>query len=194
MARYRVGLETRRRILDATREMLGDGGVEGVTLKAITDRAGVGAGSFYNLFESKEQAVLEVVRDAITAVDPDPSGLGQESLDDLVAAFVEFFVGGESADVARIYLQMAVGAGLTDERMAGHVRRSHHARVERFAEAVRRERPELDPASARIRAERLLAALTGFALTSLLDPDFDLRTNSQALLAFVRRTGRDASH
>lgn len=189
MARYRVGLETRRRILDATRETLGDGGIDGVTLKAITDRAGVGAGSFYNLFESKEQAVLEVVRDAIEAVDPDPSGRGDESLDDLVGAFVEFFVGGDSADVARIYLQLAVGAGLTDERMAGHVRRSHHARVERFAEAMRRESPGLDVGQARVRAERLLAALTGFAVTSLLDPSFDLPSNTQALLAFVRRGG-----
>lgn len=189
MARYRVGLETRRRILDATREMLGDGGVEGVTLKAITDRAGVGAGSFYNLFDSKEQAVLEVVRDAIAAVDPDPSGRGEESLDELIGAFVEFFVGDESADVARIYLQLAVGAGLTDDRMAGQVLRSHRARVERFGEAMRRERSDLEPVEARARAEQLLAALTGFALTSLLDPSFDLRRNSDALLVAVRRSG-----
>lgn len=190
MAHYRVGLETRRRILDATRELLGELGFEAVTLKAITDRAGVGAGSFYNLFESKEQAVLEVVRDAIAAVDPDPSGLGEETLEDLVRAFVEFFVGGESGDVARIYLQLAVGGGLTDERMASRVRRSHHARVERFAAALRRDREELSADAARAAAERVLAALTGFAVTWLLDPGFDLRTNSEFLLEAVRREGR----
>ncbi len=39
MARYRVGIETRTRILDAVRHLLGDVGFDGTTLKAITDRA-----------------------------------------------------------------------------------------------------------------------------------------------------------
>ena len=43
MARYRVGLETRERILGATRELLAEGGVDAVTLKAIAARAEVGA-------------------------------------------------------------------------------------------------------------------------------------------------------
>jgi AcrR family transcriptional regulator len=140
VAHYRVGLQTRARILTATRELLGEVGFDGVTLKAITDRAGVGAGSFYNLFDSKEQAVLEVVRDAITAVDPDPSGLGRETVEDLTDAFVAFFTSSETATVARIYLQLAFAGGLTDEAMASRVRRSHRARVARFADAVARER------------------------------------------------------
>ena len=36
----------------------------------LTDQANVGAGSFYNLFDSKEAAVFEVVHEAIEAVGP----------------------------------------------------------------------------------------------------------------------------
>lgn len=179
MARYRVGLETRERILSATRSLLGEVGFEGVTLKAITDRAGVGAGSFYNLFDTKEEAVFEVVREAITAVDPDPSGLGRETVADLVDAYVSFMTDGSG--IARIYLQIAVGGGLTDERVAGRVLKSHRARVQRFAEAIRREAPEIDEAEARDRAERLLGSLTGLAISWFYDPAFDLARHAHRL-------------
>jgi AcrR family transcriptional regulator len=180
VARYRVGLETRQRILDATREILVECGFDGVTLKAITDRANVGSGSFYNLFESKEEAVFEVVREAITAVDP--GGETDESVRDLIDAFVAFIAGASTA-LARIYLQLAIGGGLTDERIARRVLRSHRARVERFADAVRRERPDWSTERSRAQAEALLAALTGFAVTSLLDPDFDLEGHAAGIWA-----------
>ena len=120
MGRNRVGVRTRRRILDATRALLAEeGGDENVTLKAIQDRAGVGAGSFYNLFETKEEAIFEVVKEAIAAVDPDPSGEGIESIEDLVGAFAKFL--DDNPLVARIYLKLAVGGGLTDRALADRV-------------------------------------------------------------------------
>ena len=129
MARYRVGLETRARILAATREVLGEHGLESATLKAITDRAGVGAGSFYNLFGSKEEAVLEVLREALVAVDPDPEGMGQETLDDLIDAFVQFVTDPRSASLARIHVQLASSA-LTDPNITERMVRSHRRRVD----------------------------------------------------------------
>jgi AcrR family transcriptional regulator len=180
MARYRVGLETRERILAATRRLLSEVGVEGVTLKAITDQANVGAGSFYNLFDSKEEAVFEVVREAIEAVDPDPEGAGTDTLADLVDAFVTFMTG--STPIARIYLQLAVGRGLTDPNVAHRVMRSHHRRVERFADAWMREDPSLSLDEAERRAQVMLSALTGLGLSMLLDPSFDMRTHALDLL------------
>lgn len=181
MARYRVGLETRERILDATRTLLAEQGANDVTLKAITDRAGVGAGSFYNLFDSKEAAVLEVVRDAIEAVDPDPAGLGRERVEDLVDALVSFFVDPRTEVAARIYLQLAVAGALQDETMAARARRHHQARVGRFAAAFAREHPDLDAAAAGQHAERLLAAVMGACMVWLLDPSSDLRTHARSL-------------
>ena len=186
MARYRVGLETRRRILDATREVLAEAGLNDLTLKAITERAGVGAGSFYNLFDSKEAAILEVVREAIEAVDPDPAGLGKERVEDLVEAFVSFFVDPRTALAARIYLQLALAGALTDEAVAARVARHHRARIERFAAALAREHPELDAPEATRLAERLLAALMGTCLTWVVDPELELRTHAGALLAAIR--------
>lgn len=175
MARYRVGLETRARILDATRDVLSEVGLENATLKAITDRAGVGAGSFYNLFASKEAAVFEVLREAIAAVDPDPQGEGEESLDDLIAAFVAF-VRGAAAPLARIHLQLT-GSALADEQVAERLRRSHLRRVERFAAAVGREHPDVPAAETVALAELLLGALMGLALRSIMDEDFDFEAH-----------------
>jgi AcrR family transcriptional regulator len=180
MARYRVGLETRDRILHATREVLGEQGLDRTTLKAITHRAGVGAGSFYNLFDSKEEAVLEVLREAIMAVDPHPDGIGQEALDELVDAFVSFVV-GPTATLARIYDQLAASA-LTEQRIASRLQRSHQRRVERFTAALRRSRPGLDVTAARTHAEVLLAALMGLALRYVLDPDFDIEGHAAELV------------
>jgi AcrR family transcriptional regulator len=183
VARYRVGLETRERILSATRRLLSEVGIEGVTLKAITDRARIGAGSFYNLFASKDDAVFEVVREAIEAVDPDPAGEGTDTLEELVDAFVTFMTG--SSPIARIYLQLA-GRGLTDPAVAARVLRSHRRRVERFADAYRRELPELSEQEAAARAETLLGALTGLGMTALLDDRFDMASHARSLLPGTR--------
>lgn len=184
MARNRVGVRTRRRILDATRALLAEeGGEESVTLKAIQDRAGVGAGSFYNLFETKEEAIFEVVKEAIAAVDPDPSGEGSETIEDLVAAFGAFL--DRNPVVARIYLKLAVGGGLTDRGLADRVLRSHRERVRRFGDAlVRAGVPEAEAPAA---SERLLTALTGFAIHAQLQPDFDFEAHATALSATIVR-------
>lgn len=189
MARYRVGLETRRRILDATREALAEDGLNDLTLKAITERADVGAGSFYNLFESKEAAILEVVREAIEGVDPDPAGLGKERVEDLTEAFVSFFVDPRTALAARIYLQLALAGALTDATVAARVERHHQARVDRFAAAFAREHEDLDAAGARRLAERLLAALMGACLTWVVDQGFPLRDHAMQLLEAIRPGG-----
>ena len=177
MARNRVGLETRDRILAATRDLLAEGGLEGATLKAICQRAGIQPGSFYNLFGSKDEVVLTVVRQAITAVDPDPSGTGTDSVSDLVAAYVRFIT--EEEPLARVYLRIAVGGALTDGAMAGRVLRHHQARVARFADAM--DRASLDEGNA-LRAEAVVAALNGYALQSLLDPGFDFAVHAERLV------------
>ncbi len=180
MARYRVGLETRARILAATREVLGEQGLESTTLKAITDRAGIGAGSFYNLFDSKEAAVLEVLREAIVAIDPDPAGLGNETLDDLIHAFVGFVTSPASASLARIHVQLASSA-LTDPMIADRMVRSHRRRVERFAAAIVRDQGDVAQVEAERHAEILLAALTGLALQWIWDPSFDYAAHADCL-------------
>lgn len=181
MARYKVGIETRGKILAATRLLLGDVGFDGTTLKAICDEAGIQSGSFYNLFASKDEAILTVLREAITAVDPDPSGQGTNTVAELVEAYVEFV--GRADGLARIYVQLAATAGTSDERLKGRVLRHHEQRISRFADAFQRERHDLTAEQGRTEAEMLVATLNGMALNWSLDPSFDLRAFADRVLA-----------
>lgn len=177
MGRYRVGLETRARILDAARQVLAEEGLEGTTLKAVCGRAGVGAGSFYNLFDSKEEMVLEVVGEAIGAVDAEP---GEDTVAGLVRTYVRFVT--EAPVPARIYLQLAVCGALTDPVLAHRVLGHHDRRVSRMTSALLREGQAADASEAGRQAEMLLATLNGLALHRLLDPDLDMAGYAEALL------------
>jgi len=52
------------RILDAALELFAERGYHGTTVPSVMDRAGVGGGSLYRLFESKEALVNAVFREA----------------------------------------------------------------------------------------------------------------------------------
>jgi AcrR family transcriptional regulator len=181
MARYRAGLETQEKILEATRSLLAETGLEGITLKGICDRAGVLPGSFYNLFGTKEEAVVTVVRQALEAVDPDPAHRGRDTIEDLVEAYINFIEG--QPVLARIYIQLAVAGSADDHRLRGRILRHHANRLDRFTEGLARSRPGLARAEARRRASFLLAALQGLAIWEMLDPGFDFAANARDLLA-----------
>jgi len=179
VARYQAGIRTEQRIVEATRQLLGEVGLEGTTLKAICERAGVRAGSFYNLFESKEEVVLRIVKEAIRAVDPHPSGNGEESLAELVDAYITFIT--DQSTLARVYLKIALTGAVNDDGLGTRVTRHHRRRTQRFAEAMGREHPELADEDVLAHTEVLLAALNGLAFAWLVNPDLDFRRH--ALLA-----------
>jgi AcrR family transcriptional regulator len=180
--RNRAGIETRERILSATKRLLAERGLDGVTIKGICDAAEVHAGSFYNLFESKEQVVLTAVRDAIMAVDPHPSGEGNDTTEELVDAYIRFVM--DDQDLARVYLTVAVSGGLTDPAIRTRVLRHHHDRHARFVSALVRERPDIAADKATQLIDALLAALNGYAFQWLLDPSFDFENHARQLLGF----------
>ncbi|MDX1689490.1 MAG: TetR/AcrR family transcriptional regulator [Acidimicrobiia bacterium] len=180
MARYKAGLETRRRILAATRDALAEHGPDGTTLKVICDRAGVQPGSFYNLFPSKEEAILTVVREAIEAVDPHPDGVGVDTPDELVEAYVTFLE--HQPLLARVYLQIALTGAVADGHVLGRIRRHRERRVERFTDAIARAEGLTDRSEAERRAVMLLATLDGLAVATFLDPSLDVRKRAAGLL------------
>jgi TetR/AcrR family transcriptional regulator, repressor of fatR-cypB operon len=53
-----------RRILDAATALFAEAGYHGTSIPDVMDRAGVGGGSLYRLFESKEVLINAVFRDA----------------------------------------------------------------------------------------------------------------------------------
>jgi AcrR family transcriptional regulator len=181
VARYQVGIQTETRIVDAARELLSERGLEGTTLKAICERADVRSGSFYNLFDSKEEVVLRVVAEAIAAFDPHPGGVGSETVGDLVEAYVSFVTG--QPELARIYIQVAITGGMNHSGAAARFLRHHEARVERFAAAYARAEPTIDLKEANLRAEVLLGALDGLAIRWILDLGFDFAGHAGAAAA-----------
>jgi AcrR family transcriptional regulator len=189
--RYKAGLETRDRIIGATRRLIAAGGLEKTTIKAICEEAGVLPGSFYNLFDSKEQAVLTVVRDAIDAVDPDPGREGTDTVDDLVDAYIQFLE--DDADLASVYIRIAL-SGARDQELQGRVLRHHEGRVARFASAIRRQYHDVSEAEAHRKAETLVVGLNGVALHGTVAPGFDIATHARALAAEVTAPGLSGRH
>ncbi|MFP5331741.1 MAG: TetR/AcrR family transcriptional regulator [Acidimicrobiia bacterium] len=183
--RNRAGEETATRILDAARAILARSGPEAATVKAICDAAKVRPGSFYNLFDSKETVILEVVKEAIVAVDPDPERTGRDHVTDLVEAFVRFVE--DRGDLARVYITVGLSGGITDAGIRSRMIRHHSERVARFTAALRRDRPDLSEPEAQRTVEALLAALNGYTLQRMLDPDFDFAGHAKALLEMEPR-------
>ncbi len=179
--RNRAGLETRDKILSAAKTVLAERGLDGLTVKAICDRAGIRAGSFYNLFDSKEQVTLTIVREAITAIDPDPDRTGTDHVRDLVEAYITFVE--SQPELAKVYLTIALSGGLTDGSLTQRILRHHQERLDRFFDALRRDRPDLDESAVRERSEALVAALNGYAFHEVLDPKFDFAGHARRLLS-----------
>lgn len=55
-------IPTRQRLIDATVELLAEGGYAAATVNALTARAGVAAGTLYRHFGSKEELFVEIFR------------------------------------------------------------------------------------------------------------------------------------
>ncbi len=175
--RYRVGMETRTRILDATRQLLSELGIDAITIKAICERADILAGSFYNLFGSKEEAVLTVIGETIQEVDGGDHA--NETLEELVGRYVRFVTRNEV--IARVYLRIAIAGGLGEGSLRNRILGHHRARVDRFEAALQRSVPGAKTSD----AEAILAALNGYALHHMIDPGFDLPGHAATLVKTV---------
>ncbi len=182
MARYQVGIKTEARIIEATQSLLAEGGMDAATLKAICDRAEVRSGSFYNLFDSKEDVIIHVVRESIDAVDPDPDHAGTDTVDDLVSAYIQFL--REEPELAKVYVMAALTGVDSGNRAPKRFLRHHLRRVERFADAMARADETLGATESEVQAELLLGALDGLAFRWALDNGFDF--TSYARLAADR--------
>lgn len=58
--RQRLALETKRKIIYAARQLIGEKGINGICVQDITDKAGVAKGSFYTYYGKKEDIVCEI--------------------------------------------------------------------------------------------------------------------------------------
>jgi AcrR family transcriptional regulator len=156
LVRQRQAGDTRRRIVEATRELLQSEGYAGMTIEAIAQRAEVSAQSVYAIFKSKTGILTELldqstfgpdyedaVKRALSASDPETrlrlaAPIARQIHDAQSAAF----------DLLR-------GAGVVAPELAKLELQREHLRYERQERMIvslrdaRRLRPELDDATAR---------------------------------------------
>lgn len=182
MGRYKTGIETKERIVDATRRLLAEQGLEGTTIQAICEAADVRPGSFYNLFASKDAAILTVVKESARASDvrsPD----GEPEVGAMIDGFVNFV--SHHPEEARVYLRIAVSGALSDPLTQQWLQEFHDKRTERLSSAVASSRPDLGPDEVRAKAKLLLATLNGLALHFLLDDRFDIELHAEQLKKII---------
>lgn len=63
--RERKQAETRRRLIEAARDQISEGGLESVTITSITERADVAQGTFYNYFESRDAIIDALIYESV---------------------------------------------------------------------------------------------------------------------------------
>jgi len=63
--RERKAEATRRRLLDAARQLMSVGGAESLTIAGLASRADIGLGTFYNYFETREAIIDAVIYDVV---------------------------------------------------------------------------------------------------------------------------------
>ena len=61
-------LETRRRVLEAARDLFNEIGYEETTIRAVAERAGVSVGSVFTTFASKADVLSQVMDDRVEAL------------------------------------------------------------------------------------------------------------------------------
>lgn len=66
--RVRKAEQTRRRLLDAAREQMSEGGPESVTIQTITLKADIGQGTFYNYFASRDEVIDAVILEVVESL------------------------------------------------------------------------------------------------------------------------------
>lgn len=91
---------TRGKLVQAAGELMAEGGVEAVTISSITERADLGAGTFYNYFSSRDEVIDAVVASAVET-------LGQR-LDALTLGMPD------AAEIYSFSLRHLLGTAVTD--------------------------------------------------------------------------------
>ena len=94
--REALGVESRRRILDAAAELMAERGFAGTSISAISKRSGLPSDSIYWHFESKEALLGAVVEEGVQrwfdslpgpeSLPPDPAGRVEAALDAAAAS------------------------------------------------------------------------------------------------------------
>jgi AcrR family transcriptional regulator len=138
--RSAVADATRERLLEATAEVVADGGAQALTMQAVAERADVALRTVYNYFASREELaraaydrVATSIVDAVQALPPTGSARGD------LLAFVGTYLDGYQGELAAKAVIAGI-PGVSDvEKRVDEVRRWRRDRLARFVRSAQRE-------------------------------------------------------
>ena len=180
---------TRRRLLDAAREVVEAGGYGAASVQAVATRAGVAAGTLYRHFASKEELFVELFRDVC---DREVEAMREGAADDGRTA-VERLAGVLTTFAERALQRPRLAWALLAEPVDPAVdveRLSYRARyAELLAECLRDAvaAGELPPQPERMAAAALVGACAEVLVGPLAQPGEDADRMIAALREFVLR-------
>ena len=189
--REQLGIESRRKIVDAAAALMAERGFAGTSIAAVSRRSGLPSGSIYWHFESKEDLLAAVVEegarrwfDALPRRDDLPASPVEavEALLDAAARSLE-----ESPEFLRLLLLIAMERAEVDEASLAVIRRVRALARDRLREmmaallaAFGRRGTELAPQFAAL----ALCVADGAFVAHHIDPD---ETDIRALFELLRR-------
>ena len=139
--------ELDHRILEATLQLLADGGYDGLTIEAVASSAGVGKASVYRRWSGKEELVVEAV--ASLTEQPEPV-VGAGVRDELVALLEVIRRKSDSSLAGKIFPRL-LGASAENPDLMKHYREQVlDPRRRRFLDVLQRGvdeglvRPDVD--------------------------------------------------
>jgi AcrR family transcriptional regulator len=177
--------ERRRLVLAAALELFGTQGYARTSIEALCQTAGVGTNSFYDLFSSKEDVLVELydditqaLRDAVAASYLEHRG-GEDPIRPPVAAFVRGAV--DDPRVAQVAFIESAGVSSTVETHRRDVRNQFVAGLQAIGADIRNEAPEgmaadldtSDGPKRRRNAVAIVGAIVEMTVDWLHDPDPD---------------------
>ena len=97
--RQREALETRKRIIEASRKLISEKGFDYVSMDDIASEAGVSKGSFYTYFRHKEDIIYELNKQDFFILSDTVSGMEASLVDRMEYYCVQFMSGIERGGI-----------------------------------------------------------------------------------------------
>lgn len=124
---WRRRARTRTALLDATRELIAERGVDGFTLSDVTAAIGMSPGTLYNYFPTAEELTRTLIREDVDALGSqlDTVHLHLDDPAEVYAASLRLLVRHAVTDPlwGRFYVQLGVGHPLVTELLGPRARR-----------------------------------------------------------------------
>jgi AcrR family transcriptional regulator len=162
----------RRKILVAARELLREGGIEALAMRALAERAQVSSRTPYNLFGSKTDVLLGLLDEPMRRFGQAPPPLAGNRVIPAILAMVDV-VYGQYAPEIDYYRTIYWGVMSSDHhaaRAAGLIRAQRIAEMLiRGAMANRELRADSDPAALAAHVIAVIAGLLGLWAAKLID-------------------------